>query len=138
MRPSFGCPLQHLDAFTRQRGAGSATRSAITPVGLAWVTVLAFVRIMTSPRIFRRPLTIAEATQVVDAWLEVPGLTIVGPGERHWEVLRQALVDGQAVGPLASHAHLAALAIEHGATLATTDRDFARFPVLKIVNPLES
>jgi toxin-antitoxin system PIN domain toxin len=108
------------------------------PVRLAWVTVLAFVRIMTSPQVFRRPLTPSEAVAVVDEWLSAPAVAVLGPEERHWEVMRQMLVEGQAIGPLVTDAHLAALAVEHGATLATTDKDFARFPGLKTINPLDA
>ena len=113
-------------------GAGPA------PLRIAWVTVLAFVRIMTSPQVFRRPLTPAEAVTVVDDWLSAPTVALLEPEERHWEVLRQMLVEGQAIGPLVTDAHLAALAVEHGATLATTDRDFARFPGLNTINPLDA
>jgi len=108
------------------------------PVRLAWVTVLAFVRIMTSPQVFRRPLTPSEAVAIVDDWLSAPSVAFVGPEDRHWNVMRQMLVEGQAIGPLVTDAHLAALAVEHGATLATTDKDFARFPGLNSINPLDA
>lgn len=107
------------------------------PVGLSWATILAFVRISTTPRIFQDPFSAAEAAGIVSAWLEPPMVTILNPGERHWEILRRLVTEGQAHGPLITDAHLAALAIEHGATLATTDRDFTRFPGLRILNPLE-
>lgn len=109
-----------------------------TPVRLAWITLLAFVRIMTSPQIFRRPLSIEEAVAIVDDWLAQPNVDVLAAGEQHWALLRQTLVEGQAAGPLVSDAHLAALALEHGATLATTDRDFARFNGLQTINPLTS
>jgi len=107
------------------------------PVGLAWTTVLAFIRIGTSPRPLENPLSIDEATAIVTEWLERPMVTLVNPGERHWQILRDMMTKGQVRGPLVTDAHLAALAIEHGATLATTDRDFARFPGLKFFNPLD-
>jgi len=106
------------------------------PVRLAWVTVLAFVRIMTHPQVFRRPLSLQEAVGIVDEWLGHPMVSVLDAGDRHWSILRGLLLDGQASGPLSTDAHLAALAIEHGATLHTTDRDFARFPALKVVDPL--
>ncbi|MGE5198502.1 MAG: TA system VapC family ribonuclease toxin [Rhodospirillaceae bacterium] len=106
------------------------------PVRLAWVTVLAFVRIMTHPQVFRRPLSLQEAVGIVDEWLEHPMVSVLDAGDRHWSILRGLILDGQASGPLSTDAHLAALAIEHGATLHTTDRDFARFPALKVVDPL--
>jgi len=114
-----------------------ATIGAGLPVRLAWMTVLAFVRIMTSTQIFRRPLSIEEAAAIVDQWLAQSNVDVLEAGEQHWALLRQTLVDGQASGSLVSDAHLAALAIEHGATLATTDRDFARFAGLKTTNPID-
>jgi len=106
------------------------------PVGLAWTVILAFLRIGTSPRVLEHPFSVTEATDIVATWLDQPLVTILHPGERHWEILRRLLVEGQAPGPLVTDAHLAALAIEHGATLATADRDFARFPGLRVMNPL--
>ena len=78
-----------------------------------------------------------EASARVDEWLDCPAVSIVHPGERHWGVLRRLLPAAQARGPLVTDAHLAALAIEHGATLYTTDRDFSRFQGLRTRNPLE-
>jgi toxin-antitoxin system PIN domain toxin len=103
---------------------------------LPWASILAFVRITTNPRAFTAPLTVEEAASIVSAWLALAGVRAVGPTERHWEVLERMLVDGQARGPLASDAHLAALTVEHGAVLYTTDRDFARFDGLRVTNPL--
>lgn len=105
-------------------------------IGLAWMTLLAFVRVSTSRRLLEHPLTITEAAAIVSAWLERPTITVLNPGERHWEILREVMTKGQVHGPLIMDAHLAALAIEHGATLASADRDFARFPGLKLLNPL--
>jgi toxin-antitoxin system PIN domain toxin len=115
-----------------------AVLSGSVPVRLGWATVLAFVRIMTSTQVFRRPLSLDEAIAAVDAWLDSPVVDVLVAGERHWAILRETLVAGQASGNLTSDADLAALAIEHGATLATTDRDFARFAGLKTVDPLAS
>lgn len=106
-------------------------------VGFAWLTLWAFLRIGTNPRVFDRPLTIDEARAAVSSWLEQPATGILDPGERHWEILQELMRAGQAAGPLMSDAALAAVAIEHGATLHTTDRDFARFPGLKWINPIE-
>ncbi len=107
------------------------------PVGVSWTSLLAFLRISTSPRVFPAPFSLEEASTVVDQLLTQPSLTVLQPGRRHWAILRQLLVDAQARGPLAMDAHLAALALEHGATMYTTDRDFARFPGLRVVNPLQ-
>jgi uncharacterized protein len=111
--------------------------SAPEPVALTWVTLLAFLRIGTSPRAVEHPLSVNEATAIIEEWLERPMVTLLNPGERHWEILRQLMDKGQARGNLIMDAHLGALAIEHGATLATCDRDFARFPGLKFLNPLD-
>jgi toxin-antitoxin system PIN domain toxin len=111
------------------------TLAAGAPVRLAWVTVLAFVRIMTHAQVFRLPLTLEEAVAIVDDWLAHPAVAILEPGERHWPILRGFLLGGQAAGPLATDAFLAALAVEHGARLCTTDRDFARFEGLTLIDP---
>ena len=110
--------------------------SASTPVAFCWPTILAFIRIATNRKAMSRPLVVADARQIVDSWLEQPIATIVIPSERHWLLLSNLLTSGQAIGPLVSDAHLAALAIEHGATLVTNDRDFARFPGLEVAYPL--
>jgi toxin-antitoxin system PIN domain toxin len=113
-----------------------ATLSGPELVRLAWMSVWAFLRISTNPRVFEQPLSAEEADVVVSSWLAQPGVGIVEPGERHWEILRALLRDGQSTGPLVMDAALAALALEHGATLYSTDRDFARFPGLAWIDPL--
>jgi toxin-antitoxin system PIN domain toxin len=105
-------------------------------VRLTWPTLWAFLRISTSPKVFEQPLSIAEATAIVSSWLDRANTGLVDPGERHWEILQRLLEDGQCTGALVTDAALAALAIEHGATLYTTDRDFSRFPGLSWRNPL--
>ncbi len=107
------------------------------PVLLPWHSVYAFLRIATNPRAWRSPLTILEAREIVDEWLSLPNVVVPSPGERHWEILRELLADGQCHGPLVTDAVLAALAMEHGAELCTNDRDFSRFPKLRVVNPLQ-
>ena len=109
--------------------------SGYSPVRVAWVTVLAFVRIGTDVRM-RSPFTLAEAISIVDEWLAEPNFSILGVGAQHWKILARLLPESQARGPLVMDAHLAALAIEHGATLCSNDRDFSRFPGLKFANPL--
>lgn len=104
-------------------------------VRFAWVTLWAFLRISTSSRVFERPLSPEEAVAAVNAWLARPNAGILEPGERHWEILAGLIREGQTAGPLVMDAALAALAIENGATLQTTDRDFHRFPGLSFVNP---
>lgn len=112
--------------------------SGSRPVRFAWMTIWAFLGISTNPRVFVRPLSAAEAHEAVAAWLDQPCAGILEPGERHLTILGELLSDGQATGPLVMDAALAALALEHGATLCTTDRDFARFPGLDWHNPIAS
>ena len=100
------------------------------------VTLWAFLRIATNPRVFEHPLTVAEALDTVTSWLAQPVAAVIEPGERHWDLLRDVASQGQATGPMMMDAVLAAVAIEHGATLYTTDRDFGRFPGLVWKNPL--
>ena len=113
------------------------TLSGSDRVGLAWTTIWAFLRIATNPRVFMKPLSSREAAAAVTSWLDQPSVTSVEPGERHWEILQSLLDSGQTSGPLVMDAVLAAIAIEHGATLCTTDRDFSRFADLNWINPLE-
>ncbi|RLC23521.1 MAG: type II toxin-antitoxin system VapC family toxin [Deltaproteobacteria bacterium] len=105
-------------------------------VCLCWTVLSAFIRIGTNPRVFERPLSLEQALARVQSWLDQPCTRVVRPTERHWTVFKQVLTDGQAVANLVTDAHLAALAIEHGCELASTDSDFARFPKLKWRNPL--
>lgn len=114
-----------------------ATLSGAQLVRFAWLTLWAFLRISTNPRVFEHPLSIAESGDIVSSWLAQPTAGVLDPGERHWDILQALTREGQTAGPLVMDAALAALAIEHGATLCTTDRDFARFPGLTWVNPLE-
>lgn len=105
-------------------------------VGLAWMTIWAFLRISTNHRLFPRPLSVREACGLVDQWLSLPRIRVVEPGTRHGELLKRLMSEHQAAGPLVMDAALASLAIEYGATLASTDQDFRRFPELCWINPL--
>jgi toxin-antitoxin system PIN domain toxin len=105
-------------------------------VCLCWTVLCAFIRIATNPRIFEYPLSLEQALDRVQSWLDQPCTRVIRPTERHWTIFRQMLVDGQAVANLVTDAHLAALAIEHGCELVSTDSDFARFSKLKWKNPL--
>lgn len=96
----------------------------------------AFIRIATNPRVFEHPLSLEQALARIQSWLDQPCTRVVRPTERHWTIFKQMLMDGQAVANLVTDAHLAALAIEHGCQMVSTDADFARFPMLKWSNPL--
>jgi toxin-antitoxin system PIN domain toxin len=106
------------------------------PVALPWIVLLGFLRLATSPRVFPAPLPPAQAVEVVDGWLARPVVVTVSAGDGHWRVLRQLLGESGTAGNLTTDAHLAALAIEHGAELCSTDADFGRFHGLRWVNPL--
>lgn len=110
--------------------------SATETVALPWPVLLGFLRLTTSPRVFARPLDIRDAIAVVDAWCARPQVVQLPPGFDHWEILRDLLLDSGPAGNLTTDAHLAALAIEHGAELCSTDSDFARFRQLRWTNPL--
>ncbi len=112
------------------------TLSGEQPVGLPWQTVGAFLRITTHPRLPGERLTAEQAVRTVHQWLAQANVRLLVPGEHHWPILQQMILDGQARGPLVTDAQLAALTIEHGGVLHTTDRDFARFPGLRWTNPL--
>lgn len=107
-------------------------------IAFSWGVLLAFLRLSTSPRVFAQPLAGDRALDIVDAWLAQPSATVVHPGDRHAAVLRRLLAPLGTAGNLVSDAHLAALAIEHGAELCSCDTDFARFPGLRWVDPLRS
>ena len=113
------------------------TFSSSELVGLPWHTILAFIRISTAPRMISSPFELDSAAAIVDGWLKLSNVTIVAPTEEHWPILLKLLSKTRARGPLIMDAHLAALAIEHGATLCTNDRDFARFPGLKVEFPIQ-
>jgi hypothetical protein len=105
-------------------------------VALPWSVLLAFLRLTTNKRVFSLPFKCREATDIVESWLERPNVVALQPGEAYWHILRDLIGEAQAVADLIVDAHLAALAIEHSATLCSTDRDFTRFPGLKLLNPL--
>jgi uncharacterized protein len=105
-------------------------------IGLPWVTVWAFLRIRTNPRLWPNPESPAATLSILRYWFTQPGVVLVNPGSRHSELLNTLVDKHQVTGPLVTDAVLAALAIENGATLASTDQDFSRFTDLRWVNPL--
>jgi toxin-antitoxin system PIN domain toxin len=111
--------------------------SSTTEVGFSWIVLLAFLRLTTRRTVFAKPLTLDQALGFVDGWLDQPFARLVVPGDRHWAILRHLLTVAGTAGNLTSDAHLAALAIEHRASVASTDRDLGRFAGLRVVNPLE-
>ena len=105
-------------------------------IGLPWQTIWAFLRIRSNSRIVMNPRPVEEALTIIRQWLALPGVMIVAPGPRHFELLARLALEYGVAGPAMTNATLVALAIEHGATLASADRDFSRFPDLRWVNPL--
>lgn len=108
------------------------------PVGLPWASLLAFLRIVTNPRVFGRPEPIIQAWKQVRAWLGCEPVWIPQPTERHIDLLDDLLLQSGAHANLVPDAHLAALALEHGLTLCSTDSDFSKFQKLNWLNPLIS
>jgi len=106
------------------------------PVGLPWPSLLAFVRLASNPAILRRPVSTADAWRQVDEWLACESAWTPLPGDTHRGIVGRLLEAAWMTSRLVPDAHLAALAIEHGLTLYSTDGDFARFPGLKWENPL--
>jgi hypothetical protein len=109
--------------------------SGRTKVGLPWPSLLGYMRLVTNPRIFQQPALMSEAWAQVQSWLSAGPAWIPVPTDRHGEVLA-SLIASVPKSNLIPDAHLAALAIEHGLSLASTDGDFARFPGLRWFNPL--
>jgi len=123
---------EHRKARTWVEGAFSGDES----IGLPWQTLSAFLRILTYPGLFGERFTMGQALAIIDQWVEMPHVRILAPGEHHWPRFRDMLVRGDVRGKLTTDAVLAALTIEYGGALYTNDRDFARFPGLRWVNPL--
>ena len=105
-------------------------------LGLAWAVAVGFLRVSTNPRVFPDPLTPEEAIDHIDTWLALDIVSLVTETRDHWRTLRALLQDVGVAGNLATDAHLEALAVTHGATLASCDADFARFRKLRWENPL--
>jgi toxin-antitoxin system PIN domain toxin len=105
------------------------------PVGLAWIVVLGFLRLATNVKVFTQPLTPDEAVERVEAWLTHPNVRLVRETEGHWQILKELLDQAGTAGNLTTDAHLTALAIAHGATLASCDAGFGRFRHLRWENP---
>ena len=104
--------------------------------GLSWQVITTFLRISTNPKVFPQPFSLSEAIEIVTEWLEHPSIEILTPTSQHWTIFQSLIIEGNTKAALIMDAHLAALAIEHDATLATTDSDFAKFSRIKTINPL--
>lgn len=107
-------------------------------IGFVWNVLLGFLRISTNPKALPKPLSIEEALELVGHWLAQPNVVILHSGPRHFELLRDLLIGVGTRGSFTSDAHLAAIALEHGAEVYSADADFSRFPGLRWHNPLAS
>ena len=107
------------------------------PVGLPWQTSLAFIRISTNPRAVRLPLETKEACAIISVLFERPNVVVVEPGEQFWRTFLKLVADSKVSGPLITDAALAALALEQGASVYSTDRDFRRFDGVSVMDPTQ-
>jgi hypothetical protein len=123
---------QHKPARTWWEEALSGSGS----VGLPWVSLMAFMRICTSPRIFDSPLSPERTIGFVDEWLSRQNVRMVTPGVGHWAILKNLIRQAGTAGNLTTDAHIAALALEHGCTICSADNDFKRFSGVTHINPL--
>ena len=129
----------HVSSFAQHSQAGSwldAQLSGSDRVGLPWPSLLGFLRIVTNPRVFARPEPMEQAWRQVQEWLEPEVVWIPPPTERHRDVMGKLVMMAGVQANLVPDAHLAALAIEHGLLLCSTDGDFARFSDVRWQNPL--
>ena len=104
-------------------------------IGIPWIVILGFLRIMTNRKIFSTPLSEETAIELIDAWLQHPLITIPEPGANHWSLVKELILETGIAGNLTSDIHLAVIAIEHGAKLYTLDADFSRFRGLRWEKP---
>ena len=126
-------------SLPQHKPAKAALEAAINdnrPAGLVWVVVNAFVRLTTKPGLFEHPLTIAEAWELVDGWLEHPNVRVVQETEEHARLWSELLCNVGTGGNLTTDAWIAAIALAHGASVLTFDSDFARFPNVRWESPL--
>jgi len=129
--------VQSFPQHARARAWLDSRLSGSAQVGLPWPSLLGFLRLVTNRRVFERPASTAAAWRQVDAWLDCDVAWVPQPTDQHRELLGHLLGKVNVAANLIPDAHLAALAIEHGLTLCSTDGDFARFPDLRWQDPLQ-
>lgn len=120
----------------KARSWWESTIDGRVPVGLTWISIAGFIRLMTHPRLLITPMSVKDATRRVQAWLDHPNVTVLLPGRQFPTLFLNALESLGTAGNLTTDAQLAALAIEHQAELHSNDADFSRFPGLRWRNPL--
>jgi toxin-antitoxin system PIN domain toxin len=129
----------HVNSFDQHEAARDWLDKQLNgsaPVGLPWASVLAFLRLVTNPRVFEHPESILDAWVQARTWLACETVWLPQPTERHADLLGEFLALPGVHGNLVPDAHMAALAVEHGLTLYSTDGDFARFRGLRWLNPI--
>lgn len=129
---------QDLPQHKQARAWWEQMLSGTARVGIPWVSIMAFLRICTNPRIFSPPLPPEAAIAYIDEWLDQPPVQLVAPGTGHWAILRNLLLQTGMAANLTTDAHIAALALEQGYSVYSADNDFRRFPGLKHINPLSA
>lgn len=105
-------------------------------IALPWIVILGFLRLSTSRHVFPKPLSAEDAIALVDDWLGRSNVVPLYPGPGHWRLLKSLMTSSGTAGNLTTDAHLAALAIEQGCELCSTDADFGRFAQLNWTNPV--
>jgi toxin-antitoxin system PIN domain toxin len=113
-----------------------ASLNGAQQVGIPWMSLWAFIRIVTNPRALARPLTPGQAWEYVADWLDAPATWVPAPDRGHRQILRDLLEQHDVRAGLVTDAVMAAIAIEHGLTVVSADSDFARFPQVKWLNPV--
>ena len=127
---------QDLPQHKQARAWWERMLSGTARVGMPWVSIMAFLRICTNPRIFSQSLPPEAAIAYIDEWLDEPPVQLVALGTGHWPILRNLLLQTGMAANLTTDAHIAALALEQGHSVYSAANDFQRFPGLKHVNPL--
>lgn len=135
--PDLNVLLYAVDSSSPRHGEAAAwlektVNAGIDVVGIPWVVHRGFLRLTTNPRVFSRPLTVETASDWLESLESAPSVRMIDPGMAHRGILRHLLLMLGTGANLVTDAHLAALALEHNAVLATGDRDFQRFPGLKL------
>jgi uncharacterized protein len=123
-------------SHTAARQWWEQTVSGPVPIGVPWVVVLAFVRLMTHPTLSENPMTVRQVREATSAWLDRPSVRLLSPSPRTYELMFELLEQAGSGGNLSTDAMIAALALEHGGEVFSNDRDFDRFPGLIRRNPL--
>lgn len=108
-----------------------------SPFGLSWLTISAFLRIVTAAQFFGAGFSAIEALEIVEEWLEHPNVILLSPTSKHFQIFKEQVLASDIKGSNFTDAHIASLAIEHNATLATNDQDFRKFTSLKLIYPLK-